>query len=319
MKIVVLDSYTLNPVDLNWDELKTLGECRIYDRTSPELVLERSAGAEIILTNKTVLDRAKILNLPSLKYIGVTATGYNIVDINAADERKIPVTNVPEYGTNSVAQMTFALILELVQNVGHHSETVHSGRWVSSLDFCYWDKPLIELDGLTIGIVGYGRIGRKVAEIAKAFGMKVLVCDINILKTDENDIFSANIDEIFEKSDIISLHCPLTSENKGFVNNIMLSKMKKTAFFINTSRGPLVNEKDLADALNDSVIAGAALDVLSVEPPKADNPLLSAKNCIITPHIAWATLSARKRLMDTVVENVRAFLNGEPVNVVNLK
>ncbi|MBT4483788.1 MAG: D-2-hydroxyacid dehydrogenase [Candidatus Latescibacteria bacterium] len=316
-KIVVLDGYTLNPGDQSWEELKSIGECEIHDRTSPDEVLSRSGGAPILLTNKTILDRNIIEALPDLRYIGVMATGYNVVDFEAANERRIPVTNVPEYATESVVQMVFALLLEMTQHVGHHSETVRNGQWAASPDFCYWDKPLIELSGLTIGIVGYGRIGRAVAEVALAFGMKVLVYDIEPAISFEKNITFVDPDDVFEKSDIVSLHCPLTSESQGIVNAKQLALMKRTAFLINTGRGPLVNEHDLAEALNSEKIAGAGLDVLSVEPPCPDNPLINAKNCFITPHIAWATLEARKRLMKVVVENIRAFLSSEPVNVVN--
>jgi len=313
----VLDGFTLNPGDLSWDDLRFLGDCSIFDRTKPDEMLNRARGAEIILTNKTVLDRDAIETLPDLKYIGVMATGYNVVDIEAASERYIPVTNVPEYGTKSVVQMVFALLLEMTQHVAYHAETVRNGRWAASPDFCYWDKPLIELYGLTMGIVGFGRIGRAVERVASAFGMKVLVKDIKIFESGELDIEFVTLDELFRKSDVISLHCPLTLESQGLVNAERLALMKKTAFLINTGRGPLVNEFDLAEALNTDIIAGAGLDVLSVEPPSSDNPLLKAKNCFITPHIAWATLASRKRLMDAVVDNVRAFLKGEYRNVVN--
>ena len=316
MKIVVLDGYTLNPGDLSWDRLKALGSCEIHDRTAPENILERSKDAEIILTNKTVLDRKTIFSLPKLKYIGVLATGYNVVDIAAAKEKEIAVTNIPTYGTRSVAQMAFALILELAQHAGHHSDTVHEGRWSKSKDFCYWDFPLVELEGLTIGLVGFGRIGQATAEVAKSFGMKILAYDNYVKESPMPGAKMIDLDTLFRESDIISLHCPLTDENKGFINKSRLSMMKKNAFLINTSRGPLINEQDLADALNSGQIAGAGMDVLSSEPPKPDNPLLKAKNCIITPHIAWATQSARKRLMNIAVENVKAFIDGNPTNVV---
>ena len=312
--IVVLDGFALNPGDLSWDDLKSIGECAIYDRTTPDEVLNRARGAGIILTNKTILDRTVIENLPDMRYIGVMATGYNVVDFDAAGERRIPVTNVPEYATVSVVQMVFAYLLELTQHVAHHAETVRSGRWVSSRDFCYWDMPLIELDGLVMGIIGYGRIGRRVAQVARAFGMEVLVHDID---TNVTGVRYAGLDELFRKSDVVSLHCPLTPGSREIVNTGRLELMKPTAFLINTGRGPLVNEDDLAEALNTGKIAGAGLDVLSVEPPRSDNPLLVAKNCYITPHIAWATRAARSRLMKTVGENIRAFLRGEPRNVVN--
>jgi len=315
--IVVLDGYTLNPGDLSWDALESLGKCTIYDRTAPGDVMDRAAGAEIVLTNKTVLDRAVIENLPEMRYIGVMATGYNVVDLNAAAERGIPVTNVPEYATKSVVQMVFALLLEMTQHVAHHSETVHDGRWAESRDFCYWDRPLVELDGLTMGIIGYGRIGREVAKVAKAFGMKVLANDAAPAETDEPGIEFVGRGELLRRSDVVSLHCPLTEETRGIIDADALALMKKTAFLINTGRGPLVDDDALAEALDSGAIAGAGLDVLTTEPPSPDNPLLGAKNCYITPHIAWATHAARSRLMNAVVENVRAFLAGEPRNVVN--
>ena len=315
--IVVLDGYTLNPGDLSWDELHSLGICTVYDRTKPQDVLSRAREAVIVLTNKTVLDRKVFENLPDLRYIGVMATGYNVVNLDAADERRIPVTNVPEYATNSVVQMVFALLLEMTQHVAYHAGTVRNGRWTSSPDFCYWDKPLIELDGLTMGIVGFGKIGRAVASVARAFGMKVLVNDVKPVEPSEPDITVVGPDELFSKSDVVSLHCPLTTETQGIINDGNLALMKQTAFLINTGRGPLVNEYDLAEALNSGRIAGAGLDVLTTEPPALDNPLITAKNCFITPHIAWATLASRTRLMKIVVDNVRAFIRGEPVNVVN--
>lgn len=317
MKIVVLDGYTLNPGDLSWDGLRALGECEIYDRTPPELVVERARGAEAVLTNKVVIGREEMARLPKLRYIGVLATGYNIVDIAAARERGIPVTNVPEYGTRSVAQMTFALLLELTQHVGHHAQTVREGRWTRSADFCYWDYPLIELAGKTMGIIGFGRIGRAAAELALAFGMTVLAHDVSAPPSPPAGVRMTDLETLLRESDVVSLHCPLTTENQGLINADRLALMKPTAFLINTSRGPLVVAQDLADALNAGRLAGAGVDVLPVEPPPADNPLLSARNCLITPHIAWATGAARARLMDTVVENLRAFQAGTPQNVVN--
>ncbi|HUT63566.1 MAG TPA: D-2-hydroxyacid dehydrogenase [Anaerolineae bacterium] len=316
-KIVILDGYTLNPGDQSWKDLESLGECTIFDRTHYGEVLQRARGAEILLTNKTVLDRRIIESLPNLKYIGVMATGYNVVDIEAARKRRIPVSNVPEYATKSVAQMVFALLLEMTQHVAHHSETVFNGRWTASQDFCYWDTPLIELDRLTMGIIGYGRIGQTVAQIARTFGMKVLVNDSNPDIIADADITFINLEDLFRLSDVVSLHCPLTSETHEIVDIKRLALMKNTALLINTDRGPLVNEYDLAEALNSGMIAGACLDVLSTEPPDADNPLLRAKNCCITPHIAWATHAARSRLMSAVVNNVKAFLRGELKNVVN--
>jgi glycerate dehydrogenase len=308
MNIVVLDGYTLNPGDLSWDALRELGSCEIYDRSAPDEIVPRSTSAEIVLTNKVKLNGEYISSVPTLKYIGVTATGYNIVDVAAARERKVIVTNVPTYGTQSVAQMTFALLLELTQHVGHHAQTVREGRWTRSPDFCYWDYPLIELDGLTLGIIGFGRIGKMVGQLAEAFGMKVL--------TYSRKQPVAEMETLFRRSDIISLHCPLTPQTEHLVNEKRLAWMKPTAFLLNTSRGPLIDESALAKALNEGRIAGAGLDVLAVEPPTADNPLLRAKNCLITPHIAWATRAARSRLMEAVVENVRAILAGESKNVV---
>ena len=308
MNIVVLDGYTLNPGDLSWDALRELGSCEIYDRSAPDEIVPRSTSAEIVLTNKVKLNGEYMSSVPTLKYIGVTATGYNIVDVAAARERKVIVTNVPTYGTQSVAQMTFALLLELTQHVGHHAQTVREGRWTRSPDFCYWDYPLIELDGLTLGIIGFGRIGKMVGQLAEAFGMKVL--------TSSRKQPVAEMETLFRRSDIISLHCPLTPQTEHLVNEKRLAWMKPTAFLLNTSRGPLIDESALAKALNEGRIAGAGLDVLAVEPPTADNPLLRAKNCLITPHIAWAMRAARSRLMEAVVENVRAFLAGESKNVV---
>ncbi len=309
MNIVVLDGYTLNPGDLSWDALRELGPCEIYDRSASDEIVPRSASAEIVLTNKIKLNDGYMSALPALKYIGVTATGYNIVDFAAARKRKVIVTNVPTYGTQSVAQMTFALLLELAQHVGHHVQTVREGRWTRSPDFSYWDYPLIELDGLTMGIIGFGRIGQAVGKLAEAFGMKVL--------THSRKQRAEEMENLFGQSDVISLHCPLTPETKHLVNAERLAWMKPTAFLLNTSRGPLIDEAALAKALNEGRIAGAGLDVLAVEPPTADNPLLRAKNCFVTPHIAWATRAARSRLMDAVVENVHAFLTGKPRNVVS--
>jgi glycerate dehydrogenase len=316
MNIVVLDGFTLNPGDLSWAGLQALGPCTIFDRTPPAEVLARAQGAEIVLTNKTELNCATIQGLPRLQYIGVLATGTNIVDLAAARARGIPVTNVPTYGTKSVAQMTFALLLELAQHVGHHAGTVREGRWTRSADWCYWDFPLIELDGLTLGIVGFGRIGRAVAELGAAFGMKVLAYSPSA-GTPPAFVRLVELDALFRESDVVSLHCPLTPQTAKLLNAQRLSLMKPTAFLLNTSRGPLVDEPALAEALNSGRIAGAALDVLSVEPPPADNPLLAARNCLITPHMAWATRAARSRLMHIAVENVRAFKQGKPQNVVN--
>lgn len=315
MKIVVLDGYTMNPGDLSWEGLEGLGECAVYERTPPARVVERAAGAEVVLTNKVPFDAERMARLPELKYIGVLATGYNIIDTAAARERGIVVTNVPAYATRSVAQLVMALVLELAHHVGHHARTVREGRWTASKDFAYWDWPLVELEGLVMGIVGFGRTGRAVADLARAFGMRVLVHTRTPTAGPRVEFW--DLETLLRRSDVVSLHCPLMPETEGLVNARRLAMMKPTAFLINTSRGPVVNERDLAEALSAGRIAGAGLDVLSTEPPKADNPLLAAKNCFITPHIAWATRAARERLMKTVVANVRAFLAGRPQNVVN--
>jgi glycerate dehydrogenase len=317
MNIVVLDGHTLNPGDLSWEELKSLGDCDVFERTTPEETLPRSARAEIILTNKTVLTREHIQALASLKYIGVLATGTNVVDLAAARERGIPVTNVPAYATASVAQLTFALLLELALHAGQHSESVRRGNWTRSKDFCYWEQPLTELSGLTLGLVGFGNIGRAVARMALAFEMKIVVCARRRPADLPQGVRFADLETVFRESDAVSLHCPLTAETKQLVNAQRLAWMKPGAFLINTGRGPLVDEAALAEALNSGRIAGAGLDVLSAEPPPADNPLLRAKNCILTPHFGWATFAARSRLMKVAVENIRAFLQGKPRNVVN--
>ena len=316
MNIVVLDGFTLNPGDRSWEDLKSLGPCTVYDRTPPAALAGRAAVADLLLTNKTELTGAAIGLLPGLKYIGVLATGTNVVDLAAARAHGIPVTNVPAYGTRSVAQLTFALLLELAQHVGHHSQTVREGRWARSVDWCYWDFPLRELEGLTLGIVGLGRIGRAVAELGAAFGMKVLAATHSTSAAPPL-VRLVELETLFRESDVVSLHCPLTAQTANLVNARSLSLMKPTAFLLNTSRGLLVDQAALADALNSSRIAGAGLDVLAAEPPLADNPLLTARNCLITPHLAWATRAARARLMSIAVENVRAFLHGAAKNVVN--
>jgi len=315
--IVVLDGFTLNPGDLSWRALQDLGECRIYDRTPVEEIAPRASGAEILLTNKTPLSGETIAGLPSLRYIGVIATGHNIVDGDAARERGIIVSNVPAYGTASVTQMVFAHILNLTMHVAPHAESVRSGRWTRSPDFCFWDFPLVELSGRTLGIIGFGRIGSAAAKVGISFGMRLLAYDRDPSTIDAPGVQSVGLDELFQRSDIVSLHCPLTAENRGLVNDTRLQMMKPTSLLINTSRGPLVDEAALARALSSGTIAGAGLDVLSIEPPTTDNPLLTAPNCVITPHIAWATQSARQRLLTTVVQNVKAFLEGSPINVVN--
>jgi glycerate dehydrogenase len=315
-KIVVLDGQTLNPGDLSWDGLEELGSCEVYERTPPEQVVERAKGAAFVLTNKTVLNREAIEQLPELRYIGVLATGYNVVDVDAAVEKGITVTNIPAYGTKSVAQMVFAHLLELASHVGEHSRSVHQGDWVSSKDFCYWNFPLVELNELTMGIIGYGKIGEATAQLARAFSMQVLVYNRSPKTSSDSSIRFVDVDTVFSECDVISLHCPLTDETDKMINEDRLKQMKSSAFLINTGRGPLIDEAALAAALNTGVIAGAGLDVLSTEPPSHDNPLLSAKNCTITPHIAWATLAARSRLLSIVVDNIRAYLSGESRNIV---
>ena len=318
MKIVVLDGYTLNPGDLSWDGLKQIGALEVYERTSAEEVYERAKDAEIVLTNKTPVSGEVINKLSSLRYIGVLATGYNIVDVEAAKNKNVVVTNVPGYGTDSVVQLTFALLLELCLHVQRHSDAVLDGKWSRSKDFCFWDYPLMELSGKTMGIIGFGNIGQEVGNVATAFGMNIL--GQSRTQTDQShrkNFKWASMDELLQNADVISIHCPLTPETKGLINKTALQKMKPSAFLLNTSRGPIIVDQDLADALNNDVIAGAGIDVLSVEPPPADNPLFKAKNCLITPHIAWATKEARSRLMNSVVNNVAAFLSNSPVNVVN--
>ena len=317
MKIVGLDGYTLNPGDLSWDELRALGDCDIHDRLRDDELVPRAADAEIMLTNKMTVSRKHMSQLSKLRYIGVTATGYNIVDVEAARERKIIVTNVPAYGTASVAQMTFALLLELTQRTGHHAQTVREGRWSKSPDFCYWDFPLVELDGLTMGIIGLGRIGRAVARLAQAFGMKVIATGRSKPPDLPTGVAWTDLEALLRASDVVSLHCPLTPETKHIINAQRLALMKPSAFLLNTSRGPLVDEPALAAALRAGQIAGAGLDVLTEEPPPANHPLYTTPNCFITPHIAWATRAARARLMRVAVENVRAFINGKPQNVVS--
>jgi glycerate dehydrogenase len=312
-RIVVLDGYALNPGDLTWDAFLELGELQVFDRTAADEILSRSQGATAILMNKTPL-RADTLNqLPDLRYIGVLATGYDVIDSSAAREKSIAVTNIPTYGTDSVAQFAFALILELCHRVQRHADDVSSGGWAKNPDWSYHLAPLIELAGKTIGIVGYGRIGRQAAAIARAFGMNVLAHDP--LAPAGPDMVS--LEELLRNSDVVSLHCPLTPENRGLINADRLRMMKPAAFLINTARGPLVVEQDLADALSAGKLGGAGLDVLPAEPPTNGSPLMNAKNCIVTPHIAWATKEARARLMQTAVDNLRAFLAGNPQNVVN--
>jgi len=315
MNIVILDSFTTNPGDLSWAALESLGSLVAYDRTDDADIVPRARDAEIVLTNKTLLSRGVIAALPRLKCICVLATGYNVVDVAAAKEHGVTVCNVPEYSTPNVAQAVFALLLELTNRTGHHDRTVHEGRWAACDDFCYWDGELVELAGLTLGIVGYGRIGQAVARVGRAFEMRILAHRRQATGPIDGGEY-ADLDRLFAESDVVSLHCPLTPATKELVNAARLARMKPTALLINTARGGLVNEADLAAALDAGTIAGAGLDVLSVEPPSAANPLLRARNCVITPHIAWATRGARRRLIEATAGNVAAFLAGRPQNVV---
>ena len=316
MKIVVLDGYALNPGDLSWTGMEALGELTVYERTSPSEVLERSAGAEVLITNKTVITAEHMAALPQLKYIGVLATGYNVVDIDEARNRGIVVTNIPAYSTASVAQMVFAHVLNITQRVGYYATENANGRWTNSVDFCYWDTDLVELDGKKMGIVGLGNIGRATARIAQAFGMEVLVVTSKEQSALPEGMKKVTLDKLFAQSDVVSLHCPLTPDTKEMVNAARLQTMKPSAILINTGRGPLVNEQDLADALNEGRIAAAGLDVLSVEPSVTGNPLLGARHCFITPHIAWATKEARIRLMDIAVNNLKSYQEGIIINNV---
>ncbi|MGO8720591.1 MAG: D-2-hydroxyacid dehydrogenase [Acidobacteriaceae bacterium] len=317
MKSVVLDGYALNPGDLPWEPLQALADCRIFDRTAEQDILPRAADAEILLTNKTPLRSATLATLPALRYIGVLATGYDVVDIEQATRQNVVVTNVPAYGTNSVAQMVFALLLELCNNVGLHGKEVRLGKWSSNPDWCFWQAPLIELSEKTMGIVGYGRIGKQVALIAQAFGMRGIVTATRRTADLPPGIHWGSLDEVFATADVVSLHCPLQSSTRGLVNSARIAQMKSGAVLINTSRGGLIVEKDLAEALNSGKLAGAGLDVLTIEPPTASNPLIGARNCVITPHIAWATRESRSRLLDTAISNLRMWLDGHMQNVVN--
>lgn len=316
MKIVILDGYAANPGDLSWKGIEKLGECTVYDRTMPDELLGRAAGAEALLTNKVVIGREAMEALPDLKYIGVLATGYNVVDIDAARRRGIVVTNIPAYSTASVAQMVFAHLLNITQRVGHYAAENRGGKWSRNTDFCYWDTPLTELAGKRMGIVGLGNTGMATARIALAFGMEVVAFTSKAQGDLPQGITRLSLDELFREADVVSLHCPLTETTQGLVNAGRLRTMKPTAILINTGRGPLVDEQALADALNEGRICAAGLDVLAQEPPCADNPLLTARNCFITPHIAWATQEARTRLMQTAVENLKSYASGNPTNNV---
>ncbi|NNU78649.1 D-2-hydroxyacid dehydrogenase [Clostridium estertheticum] len=317
MKIVVLDGFTLNPGDLSWKEFEKLGELKVYDRTSLDEIVDRAYDCEIILTNKTPLSMDTLKKLPKIKYIGVLATGYNVVDVKAAKEMGIIVTNTPAYGTNSVAQFVFALLLEICHHVGEHNEVVRKGAWTNSKDFCFWNYPMIELAGKTMGIIGMGRIGVVTSTIALAFGMNVLAYNPSKKESLISDTFKyVELDQLYEGADVISLHCPLFEETKGIINKDSIKKMKDGVIIINTSRGPLIVEEDLAHALNSGKVAGVGLDVMSVEPVQMDNPLMRAKNCLITPHIAWAPKESRERLMNIAVDNLAQFVKGRPINIV---
>ena len=319
MKIVILDGYTENPGDLSWDALRAFGSVTVYDRTPDDdaVIAERIGGAEIVLTNKCPIRRAVMEACPGLRYISVLATGYNIVDVQAARERGIPVSNVPTYGTAAVGQFAIALLLEICHHVAHHSDAVHAGRWEQSPDWCFWDYPLIELAGKTMGVIGFGRIGQTTGRIAKAMGMKILACDGHPNESGKAIAEYTDLDTLLSVSDVIALHCPLFPETEGIICRETIAKMKDGVILINNARGQLVVEQDLADALNAGKVAAAGLDVVSTEPIRGDNPLLGARNCFITPHISWAPKESRQRIMDCTVENVRAYLSGAPVHVVN--
>ena len=317
MKIVVLDGFTLNPGDLSWSGLEALGSVTVYDRTPKEEIVSRIGDADAILTNKTPISAETLAACPSVKYIGVLATGYNVVDTAAAKERGIPVCNIPTYGTAAVGQFAIAMLLEICHHVAHHSDAVHEGRWSSNVDWCFWDYPLIELEGKTMGIIGFGRIGQRTGEIAKALGMRVLAFDAYQSDAGKAIASYVDLDTLLRESDVISLHCPLFPETKGIVNKASIAKMKDGVILLNNSRGPLIVEQDLADALNSGKVFAAGLDVVSEEPIRENNPLLTAKNCIITPHISWAPKESRQRLMDAAVQNLAAWVGGKAQNVVN--
>jgi len=318
MKIIILDGHTENPGDLSWSGMEELGEVTVYDRTPDELVVERIGDAEIVYTNKTPVSKSTLEACPAIKYIGVLATGYNVVDVEAAKEKGILVSNIPAYGTEAVAQFTIALLLELCHHIGAHSQCVMEGEWTRREDFCFWNYPLTELAGKTMGIIGFGRIGQATAKIAQAFGMNILACSRNRnVSLESETCHYADLDELLANSDVISLHCPLLPETQGMINKKTIAKMKDNVMILNSSRGLLIAESDLMEALNSGKVGGAAVDVVSVEPMKADNPLLKAKNCIITPHIAWAPKETRQRLMDIALDNLKSYVKGQPRNVVN--
>lgn len=318
MKIVVLDGYTLNPGDITWEGMEALGEVTVYDRTKEEDIVSRIGDAEVVYTNKTPLTKETFDACPNTKFVGILATGYNIVDVDAAKERGIPVSNIPTYGTAAVSQYAMALLLELCHHIGEHSDCVKKGDWTNNPDWCFWNYPLVELAGKTMGIIGFGRIGQDTGKLAQAFGMKVLAYDAHKRPELESETCKyVDLDTLFAESDVISLHCPLFAETEGIINKDTIAKMKTGVMIINDSRGPLIVEEDLRDALNSGKVAGAAVDVVSTEPIQMDNPLLQAKNMIITPHIAWAPKESRQRLMNLAVENLQCFVDGKPQNVVN--
>lgn len=317
MKIVVLDGYTENPGDLSWEALAALGELTVYDRTPADEIVSRISDAEIVITNKTPITRATMDACPNMRYIAVLATGYNVIDVNAAKEKGIPVSNVPTYGTAAVGQFAIAMLLEICHHVAHHSQSVYAGKWNACPDWCYWDYPLIELDGKTMGIIGFGRIGQTTGRIAKAMGMHILAYDTFQSESGKAIGEYVDLDTLLASSDVIALHCPLFPESEGIINKDTIAKMKDGVILLNNSRGPLIVEQDVADALNSGKIFAAGLDVVSTEPIRNDNPLLKAKNCLITPHISWAPKESRQRIMDCTVSNVAAFQSGAPVNVVN--
>lgn len=318
MKIVVLDGYTENPGDLSWEGMEALGELKVYDRTPADKIVERIGDAEIVITNKTPISAATMEACPAIRYIGVLATGYNVIDVDTAKAKNISVTNIPTYGTDAVGQFAIALLLEICHHIGHHNEAVHKGRWENNQDWCFWDYPLIELAGKTMGIIGFGRIGQTTGRIAQALGMKVLAYDSYKNPALENEnCHYAELDDVLAQSDVIALHCPLFPSTEGIINKDTIAKMKDGVIILNNSRGPLIVEQDLADALISRKVYAAGLDVVSTEPIRGNNPLLNAPNCIITPHISWAPKESRQRLMDIAVNNLKAFLDGSPVNVVN--
>lgn len=316
-KAVVLDGYAENPGDISWEPLEKICDVTVYDRTPTDLIIERIGNAEIVITNKTPLDKAILEACPSIKYITLLATGYDVVDVTTAAEMGISVSNVPAYGTATVSQFAIGLLLEICHHIGEHSQSVFNGDWTASNDWCYWNHPLIELSGKTLGIIGLGRIGQSTAQIACSFGMEVLAFDSVVTKSPVDNVKMVSLDDLYHKSDVIILHCPLTDDTYQIINSESISKMKDEVIIINNARGSLIDEKALSKALQDGSVAAAAVDVVSAEPIKEDNPLLSAPNCIITPHISWATKEARQRIMDTTVENVKKYMEGLPVNIIN--